>query len=254
MFIRIEQNHVYLNGFQLKIIAIVAMFLNHLGIIFHFGETHPIIFVFTESIGKLTFPIMAFLLVEGFHYTHSVMKYALRLAFFWILSIVPFHWLHSPLMSAIDITDLVNNIFFTLLMGLMLIWMYSKTESRLLRILIVLFFSFMTILSDYNLIGPLLVFGFYIIKNRTKKVVIPIIVLTSSILIIYIIAWIMYPQSITNIGVIISALAPLINIPILLAYDGKRGPSNALIKWGFYCFYPLHLTILALLRYVILGW
>lgn len=108
-------------------------------------------------------------------------------------------------MRPIDVTDLVNNIFLLCLWGLMLIRMYSQTENGLLRVMIVLFFSFMTVMSDYNIIGPLLIFGFYIIKNRTRGVVISI---TISILIIYAIAWVFYPQSISNIGIMISALPP----------------------------------------------
>ena len=101
------------------------MLLNHIGVGFRLSEYSSGLFFFTELIGKLTFPIMAYLLVEGFHYTRNVTKYALRLTVFWIISIYPFHllfyWKHS--FSSIE---LFNNIFFTLLMGLLLIISYEK--------------------------------------------------------------------------------------------------------------------------------
>lgn len=70
-------------------------------------------YFFTEFIEKLTFPIMAYL-VEGFHYTRNIKKYETRSAFFWIISIYPFHMLFYP-DHPFSTTELVNNIFFTLL-------------------------------------------------------------------------------------------------------------------------------------------
>ena len=245
---------ISLDSFHLKIIAIVAMLINHLGTSFHLSHSYPVIFCFTEIIGKITFPVMAFLLVEGFHYTHNVKKYASRLAIFWLISIYPFHWLHYPLKSLITPDELVNNIFFTLLMGLLLIWSYSKITNKIMKIAIVVFFSLATILSDLNVIGPLIIFSFYIIKDKKKKVIIPMITMTSFIMLIYIILYFVYPASIPNIGTLLTGFGPLINIPLLLSYNGKRGKNNTYIKWGFYWFYPVHLTLLALLRYLILGW
>lgn len=245
---------ISLDSFHLKVIAIIAMFINHFGTSFQLSHTQPLIFCFTELIGKITFPVMAFLLVEGFHYTHNVKKYASRLAIFWLISIYPFHWLHYPLKSLITPDELVNNVFFTLLMGLLLIWSYSKTNNKLIKIGIVIFFSLATILSDINAIGPLIIFGFYIIKDKKKKVIIPLISMTSFIMLIYITSYFIYPASISNIGILLTGFGPLINIPLLLSYNGKRGKNNNFIKWGFYYFYPLHLTLLAILRYFILGW
>ncbi|MCS0543528.1 conjugal transfer protein TraX, partial [Aeromonas veronii] len=40
-------------------------------------------------------------------------------------------------------------------------------------------------------------------------------------------------------------------IPLLLMYKGKRGRKSNLLKWGFYVFYPLHLIVLYIIKYVI---
>lgn len=249
-----DNKNFSLDGFQLKLIAIVAMFINHFGASFQIAHSCEPLFIFTEIVGKITFPVMAFLLVEGFHYTHDVKKYAMRIAIFWIVSIYPFHWLHDPLKSCITLGELVNNVFFTLLMGLLLIWSYSKATNKLLKVLIVIFFSLMTIISDINIIGPLIIFGFYVIKDKKRKVLVPIISMTVFILIIYTTAFFVSPASIPDVGVLLTGVAPMINIPLLLSYDGSRGKDNVFIKWGFYCFYPLHLTLLAVFRYLILGW
>lgn len=80
-----------IDGFQLKVIAIIAMLINHIGSGFDIYNYSNSLFFLTEFIGKLTFPIMAYLLVEGFHYTKNLKKYASRLTAFWLISIYPFH-------------------------------------------------------------------------------------------------------------------------------------------------------------------
>jgi hypothetical protein len=96
-----------IDGFHLKMIAIIGMLINHMGIIFewsHSAQTLPL-FAVSEFVGRFTFPIMAYLLVEGYHYTHNVKKYAMRLAIFWIISIYPFYLLHNPT-YAFSVTDI----------------------------------------------------------------------------------------------------------------------------------------------------
>ena len=57
-----------IDAFHLKVIAIIAMFLNHVGHTFE-NVWNPPLWEFTYlTIGLLTFPIMAYLLVEGFFY------------------------------------------------------------------------------------------------------------------------------------------------------------------------------------------
>ncbi|WP_425333171.1 TraX family protein [Enterococcus raffinosus] len=65
-----------IDGFKLKVIAILAMLLNHIDSGFSIYEQSSLAFFFTEFIGKLTFPIIAYLLVEGF-FLHVIENFML---------------------------------------------------------------------------------------------------------------------------------------------------------------------------------
>ncbi|MGX2943646.1 TraX family protein [Enterococcus alishanensis] len=236
-----------INGFHLKIIAIIAMTLNHIGTGFHLGQYSQADYFFTETIGKLTFPIMAYLLVEGFHYTRNRKKYALRLAAFWLISIVPFQLLFHPTQPFL-VTSLVNNIFFSLLMGLLLMMVTEKIESSAIRGLLVFLFAFATMVSDWSIIGVLMIYGFYRIKDPKKKIIIPVLYTTAGLVFLYFSAYLVEPATVP-LYIVLSGLGILLVIPLLLSYNGKRGYSPAWVKWGFYLFYPAHLLLLVLIRF-----
>lgn len=68
-----------LNGNQLKLIAITAMTIDHLAWTLWPGYSHNPAAIACHIMGRLTAPIMWFFIVEGYHYTHDVNKYTLRL-------------------------------------------------------------------------------------------------------------------------------------------------------------------------------
>lgn len=238
-----------MDGFKLKIMAILAMLLNHIGSGFSLYEHSSVLFFMTEFIGKLTFPIMAYLLVEGFYYTRDRKKYAGRMALFWLVSIYPFHMLFGSNPSFRPI-EFVNNIFFTLLMGLLLMMACEKVTSPILRRLLVLFFSLITAVSDWSLVGVLMIFGFY--KWRGKKVGIwlPIVYTTGFLTLLFALMYFTDSQAVPLYQVF-TGLGALMVIPLLFAYNGERGYSPKWVKWGFYGFYPIHLVCLAMIRMLI---
>ena len=61
-----------LSGNALKIIAAVAMLIDHVGIMFF-----PTVAIY-RIIGRLSFPIFAFMIVEGYFHTKNLKKYVLR--------------------------------------------------------------------------------------------------------------------------------------------------------------------------------
>ncbi|MBR3696893.1 MAG: hypothetical protein IKM97_01265 [Clostridia bacterium] len=72
--------------FTLKIIAVITMFLDHIK--YAIPSTNSFI---TLYLGRLSFPIFAFLVSEGFIHTHSRPKYMFRMLLFAIISQIPFY-------------------------------------------------------------------------------------------------------------------------------------------------------------------
>ncbi len=69
-----------IDGFWLKMLAVVTMLIDHIGAIFFPGV------LWIRAIGRLSFPIYAFLLTEGFHHTRSTDSYLKRLVLFACIS------------------------------------------------------------------------------------------------------------------------------------------------------------------------
>ena len=75
-----------LNGDQLKLIAILAMTVDHVTDLIYPGFPAVPAAILLHIIGRLTAPIMWFFISEGFHYTHDIKKYLLRLGGFAVIS------------------------------------------------------------------------------------------------------------------------------------------------------------------------
>ena len=140
-----------ITGFNIKIIAAIAMLLDHIA----WGLIDPVLgskdivgydFFFRLSdfalapalcilstafhlIGRLAFPIFLFLIVEGFCHTKSIKKYLLRMGIFAIISEIPFDLcIRNSLLTYKGIFRIgyFNNVFFTLSLALIAIWIISE--------------------------------------------------------------------------------------------------------------------------------
>lgn len=228
-----------LTSFDLKIIAILAMTINHIGFIFK-DIYNPLWWqIMYLTIGKITFPIMAYLLNLGFQKTKSKMRYIIRLGIYTLISIIPYHYTIGINTDA-NIYPL-NNILFTLMIGLTLITILDKLKpSKMMQVLFLIIASSITFNSDWNIIGVLIIYFFYKDSKVESKTLIIIAATTS---IINFVATLDI-TSFTYLGIILS-------IPILENTNDKRGYSNNVIKHGFYIYYPLHLSILFILHLLI---
>lgn len=197
-----------MNTFQLKMLAVILMVVDHIGF-FLFPDQ-----IILRIIGRLSFPIFAYLITVGFHYTRNKNNYFLRLFIFAAIIQTPSLFMDIPV-----------NIFFTLSLGLLLLIIYESQQNiinKLILMAIVLLFT--DVLSpDYSIYGVILIFVLYFCKNIWQQAICMLVLSLS-----------LYGYTdIQNFAVF--ALIPI------SFYNKKEGP-----KWKlfFYSFYPVHIVLL----------
>lgn len=232
IFNKLTVNKYRINAFHLKIVAIVAMAINHAGYIFS-DRFNPLWWEATYlTVGKITFPVMAFLLVEGYKYTRDKWKYLLRILLYALLAIYPFHF---ALRSNQDLY-LFNNVLFTLAVGLLMLMAIDKWGK--LKYLFVVAVSIITLFSDWGISGTLII---YLMSLKNKKEIWALFSLLFPIVYFF--------Q--TNRWLDLTYLGLLFTVPLFYLYNGTKGYSGKWMKHGFYLFYPLHLLVIKLISLII---
>lgn len=210
-------NQIGLSGSTLKILAVISMLIDHTAAIL-LQPSQPY-YTLCRSLGRLAFPIFCFLLVEGYIHTRDVKKYGLRLFWFAMLSEIPFDLAFSG-----SILNLYyQNVFFTLLLGLVVLYFLDSCQKPPVRVLILLLGMAAAALlrTDYSWKGIAAIVVLYELRRDRL--------------------W----QALT--GAITFSWEPpamLAFLPIYF-YNGKRGIS---IKYLFYIFYPAHLLLLVCIK------
>ncbi|WP_099468268.1 TraX family protein [Konateibacter massiliensis] len=213
-----------LSGSTLKLIAIVTMFIDHIGagileqLPAYYDTNSPISDIDTilRLIGRIAFPIFCFLLVEGFLHTSNVKKYAMRLFLFALISEIPFDLAFKR--QILEIT--YQNVFFTLFIGLLTLMAVKYFENnKVLRILSMFAGIAVAIIlrTDYAGFGVVFILLLYVLHDKIK-----------------------WRNIICSFAILWEITAPIAFIPITL-YNGKRGIN---LKYFFYLFYPVHLLLI----------
>lgn len=229
-----------LNGSQLKLLAVFLMTVDHVGLTLVeqgflggiAGGESPWWYVdlVLRGMGRLAFPIFAFLLAEGAFHTRHEKEYALRLLVFALVSEIPFDlalfgsWFHPG----------YQNVLFTLLAAYLAILGIRKNVRRpVLQVLCAAAGCGAAALlrTDYGAMGVLMTVLLYWFRGSVLQTVVGA---AAALL-----------DSISWAG--ISALA---FVPIHF-YNGERGRWPG--KYFFYIYYPVHLLVFYLLLRLLFG-
>lgn len=202
-------------------------------------------------IGRLAFPIFAFMTVEGFFHTKNLKKYMLRMLIFALISEIPF----NLMMSGSVFAPFHQNVLWSFLLGLFLMQLNEKAKKKgklWIRVLTgvgtFLLGTIVGMLSmmDYMHYGVWMILAFYFLRGRkwwnyaaqfAALAYINYEVRGLSYELTLFGKEIWFPQQ---------CFAVLALIPIWL-YRGKQGPHNKVLQYIYYGFYPVHILILGLL-------
>ena len=235
------------SSMSLHILAMVFMLCDHLwGTIVPGND-------WLTCIGRISFPIFAFLIVEGYFPTRNLKKNAGRLLLFALLSEIPFNLaMGSSLFYPIH-----QNVLWSFLISLGLIHWNEKAKAtqKLWRRIVT---GFLTVLLGYLIglvtmvdfyhAGILTVLVFYFFRQRKWWCY------AGQLLCLWYINMEMlggYGYELQLFGepffLVRQGFALLALIPIWL-YRGRQGYHSKLLQYAYYAFYPLHLLLLGLIK------
>lgn len=227
-----------LNGNTLKYLAALAMLADHAAMLF-LPEASAAGIVL-RTVGRLTCPVMCYLLAEGFCHTSSRKKYVLRLLAFAVISQPAYAFAHTGDFSSV-FTD--YNMLFTLLLSFCMLWALDGISSFGKRIAVVCVCVVASAPCDWGVTAPLFVGCFWLLRGDRGRQALFYVALT---------VWYVLQSLLFSEGNLLAlrGLGLLLFLPFLFLYNGERGSRHPFHKWFFYLFYPLHLLALGLLRWL----
>ncbi len=269
-----------LSSLALKIIAALLMTIDHIGLLFvpNAKETYTLYYIL-RAIGKIAFPIFAFLAVEGAYHTQNAKKYLLRL----LLSAILLNGVGYLVgyLGKIRIADnpIVGNAFMDMFLGVLTITLLRKKNWYSLFALLPISYAVLSNVTvsgdfgtlfktDWGTFSIALFLCYFLAKELSSYLVrkknstssgfdyevyhlkydklLEIVALFTVELAFYLLYRIDYtspfiPVEFVPIGSY-SCLAAL----FLLFYNGRKGYDKKWIQYSFYVYYPLHLLILGI--------
>lgn len=240
-----------LNANSLKLIAVIAMTLDHIAwMLFPIYSKNflPLLF---HIIGRITAPIMCYFVAQGYYYTKNINKYTARLFLFAFISHVPY------VLASISFTDATSfipfyngnilnqtSIMWSLAFGLVLLRISEsqKLHNGFVKILLTILICLITLPSDWSCIASLWILAFGSNRNNFKAQMLWMIFYA----VIYSTVYFFALDKLYGLIQMFVILA----IPLLMMYNGKlseRKSLNVFTKWAFYIYYPLHLLVLAVI-------
>lgn len=227
-----------INGSLLKIIAVVCMLIDHLAFLIlpHlelfsepiglFGKEFTIIKL-GRLIGRVAFPIFAFLITEGFLHTKNHKKYGINLFAFALVSEIPYNLFLSGKIFNIN----SQNVYFTLFLGFLALYVLDNIKNDTEKAIYIFGIVVLSLVlkGDYGVKGVILILVLYLLKNQLPL------------------------ASVLSLGLLSGGVAAWCAFLPINMYNGKRGfIKGKATKYAFYAFYPVHLLILFAIKKFIL--
>lgn len=218
-----------LSGSALKVIALISMVIDHVAL--YLTEHGTVLYETMRCIGRIAFPVFAFLIAEGFIYTRSRYRYFFTLLGFAVISEIPWYLLNGA--------DGTHNVMFTLALGVATLMVLENLLQRNLVLGFLWTLGMAGLASwlgvDYEWRGIIVIVIFYLFHSQTNNNNIHIIYNISVFIICFILM--------AHYGIIGTILA----CTITALYNQSRGFINKnKFKYMFYGFYPIHIIIIFL--------
>lgn len=220
---------------QLKKIALVSMAIDHaaVGLIeqseLASGAAWSLCGTAMRLVGRVAFPLFAFMIAEGAVHTRDRRRYALRLLLLAVVSEIPFNLVAGGTWSF----PADQNTVFTLLLGLLAIWagdlicrfVPGSAYERYVRVLVAVPFGVAAyyLKTDYDFLGVMLIVILYTLRTEPQ--------LRTAVC-----GTLLFCMYMNFYGI-----AACVAIFLINRYNGEKGGGSGKV---FYAFYPLHLLVI----------
>ncbi|MGN1415520.1 MAG: TraX family protein [Oscillospiraceae bacterium] len=237
----------------IKYLAVIPMAVGHfIGYMEEAGAMtdKPLWLTILVQLSLIAPPIFFYLLAEGFRYTHSRKKYALRLLIFAVITQISFSLVNFGTLLTVDAV-LNWNIIFTLFLGFSALCIWESKLELPLRIGAVILVDAATVLlcSEWTIFGIPIILGLHIFREKPK---IRLIWFTVCIFCVEFISNGMSMYILISPGFLLGMFFLLTGYFLVTkCYNGRKGRHPVFSKWFFYVFYPLHLLIIYAVRLLI---
>ena len=226
-----------LNSNAIKVIAIIAMTIDHIAWMLFPGYPKEMLPIVLHIIGRLTCPIMCYFIAEGYHYTKNINKYTGHLFIFAFISHFAYIFASADFVDWKSFIpfyygDVLNqtSVMWSLAWGLVMLRIINskkirRSSSKLILIILICLISFP---SDWSCIASLCILAFGTNRDNFKKQMFWMIFYVAIYSAVYFFA-------INKIYGMVQ-MAVVLSIPILKMYNGQRGKNpkvNKIMKWLF---------------------
>lgn len=234
-------NYKIFTATQLKLIALAAMFIDHLATVF---ISHDTFWGMALRVpGRIVAPIMCYMISEGFFYTKDKKKYLGRLLLFALISHIPYNLCMGTRFPT-------TSVMWSLAMGLAALTIAKNTNISLItKSFAILFCCALSYYANWNFVAVLWIVFFGIFRGDFKKQILSFSLIGFFLHIIPIFTYLDFGFSheLPHWYQLFIFAA----IPLLMLYNGKKGNSSKQMTQFFYLFYPAHLLLISLMNTIL---
>jgi len=241
-----------MNSFSIKMIALITMIIDHIGYMGSLTWDDKLYFETFRMIGRISFPLFAFLIAEGCKHSKDLVKYMQRLLIVAMITEIPFLLFSNGFIMPVDMGNSFSydsrNILFTLFLGVMTVYLYERIKSSEFKksaivapAVVLLTASVAEFAStDYGGRGILLIFLLYLARTKLMKA--EVIVFFAFLQLTYNLNPLQYISQISMATNIQFFALTILMIVCINLYNGKREFNFEYLR---YFMYPYVAQILA---------
>lgn len=235
-----------LNGSQIKLIAAIAMTIDHFTSVVYPGYPKDFRIILMHIFGRLSAPVFWFFVAEGYIHTHNLRKYAGRMFLFSVISHFAYNFAFG--ISIIPFKNSVFNqtsVIWPLAWGIVGLAVNDSdklTQSQ--KIILILIILSVTFCADWSCIAVLAIMYIGANRGNFRKQMTMMMVWTA----VYATVYAFFIDTVYGIIQVFACLS----IPLLKEYNGERGGRYE-NRWLFYVYYPAHLVLCGAIRLALHG-